>query len=76
MECLVCKELINWGTCRKCIDGEKHEQKQKTLMIIDKAMKVSQKLKDAYIKCDKPTEKADYEIALWTEIRRRFEELL
>ena len=48
----------------------------KVLEIVDKAMQMTQKTKEAYIKHGQPTTKADYEIIVWTEIRRRFEEEL
>jgi len=45
----------------------------KVLEIIDKAMKFNQKTKDAYLKYGKPMKKADYEMIIWTEIRKRIE---
>jgi len=50
--------------------------KAKVLEIIDKAMKFNQKTKDAYLKYGKPMKKADYEMIIWTEIRKRISEEL
>jgi len=76
-----CKVETPLRMCLKCGFWEetiqaKSELIAKVLEIVDKAMQMTQKTKEAYIKHGQPTTKADYEIIVWTEIRRRFEEEL
>jgi hypothetical protein len=64
------------GLCAYCLQEALAEQKAKFKELIDRRMKVSQRLKDAYLKHGQPTAKADYEIALWTEIQRCVDEAI